>query len=45
VKLTPKGYIEVDRDQNTSQPGIYAVGDVCGRVELTPGLQRLVLCY
>jgi len=31
-----KGYITVDEYQNTSIPGIYALGDVCGEVELTP---------
>ena len=30
------GYIEVDEFQNTSSPGVYALGDVIGRVELTP---------
>ncbi|WP_313317038.1 glutathione-disulfide reductase [Stenotrophomonas sp.] len=36
VKLDGKGAIEVDEYQNTSVPGIYAVGDVAGRVTLTP---------
>ncbi len=36
VKLTEKGYISVDKYQNTSVPGIYAVGDNTGAVELTP---------
>lgn len=31
-----KGYIIVDKYQNTSVPGIYAVGDNTGAVELTP---------
>ncbi|KAI9887592.1 MAG: Glutathione reductase [Watsoniomyces obsoletus] len=31
-----KGLIEVDSYQNTSVPHIYALGDVCGLVELTP---------
>jgi glutathione reductase (NADPH) len=30
------GYIIVDEYQNTSRSGIYALGDVCGKVELTP---------
>jgi glutathione reductase (NADPH) len=30
------GYVRVDEYQNTSVPGIYAVGDVTGRAELTP---------
>ena len=29
-------HIAVDKYQNTNKPGVYAVGDVCGRVELTP---------
>ena len=36
VKLNDKGYIIVDEYQNTSCPGIYAVGDVTGHKELTP---------
>lgn len=36
VELTKKGYIKVDKYQNTSVPGIYAVGDITGAVELTP---------
>lgn len=36
VKTNAKGYIEVDKFQNTSIPGIYAVGDNTGAVELTP---------
>lgn len=36
VKTNEKGYIEVDKYQNTSVPGIYAVGDNTGAVELTP---------
>lgn len=33
---TEKGYIEADDWQNTTVPNIYALGDVTGRVELTP---------
>jgi glutathione reductase (NADPH) len=36
VKLNARGYIEVDEFQNTSVPGIYAIGDVTGQMELTP---------
>lgn len=36
VQLNDKGYIIVDGEQNTTQPGVYALGDVCGRAELTP---------
>lgn len=31
-----KGYIEVDEYQNTSVSSVFALGDVCGSVELTP---------
>lgn len=36
--LTPlkSGHIAVDEFQNTSVKGVLALGDVCGRVELTP---------
>jgi glutathione reductase (NADPH) len=36
VKLDAEGFIAVDRWQNTSTPGIYALGDVTGQAELTP---------
>lgn len=37
VKLGKKGHVEVDSYQNTSVKGIYALGDVTGQAELTPG--------
>lgn len=36
VKLTDRGFIDVDAYQRTSQPSIHALGDVCGKVQLTP---------
>lgn len=36
VKSNEKGYIVVDEFQNTSNSNTYALGDVCGNVELTP---------
>jgi len=36
IKTDARGYIEVDAWQNTSAPGVYALGDNTGRVELTP---------
>jgi glutathione reductase (NADPH) len=36
VETDEKGYIKVDDYQNTSVENIYALGDVTGRVELTP---------
>ena len=36
VALDDRGYVRVDKYQNTNVPGIYAVGDVTGQVELTP---------
>ena len=36
VKLSDRGFIETDKFQNTSVNGVYAVGDVTGRVPLTP---------
>lgn len=36
VQLSKSGGIKVDNNYETSQPGIYAVGDVIERVELTP---------
>ena len=36
IALDAEGHIAVDRYQNTSTPGVYAVGDVTGQAELTP---------
>jgi glutathione reductase (NADPH) len=36
VKLDALGSVATDRWQNTNIPGIYAIGDVTGRLQLTP---------
>jgi len=36
IEVTPDGYVPADAYQNTSVPGVYAVGDVTGRAQLTP---------
>lgn len=36
AKTDAKGYIQVDEFQNTTVEGLYALGDVCGKAELTP---------
>jgi glutathione reductase (NADPH) len=36
VVCSSEGHVVVDRFQNTSTPGVYAVGDVTGQAELTP---------
>lgn len=36
MALNGTGHIQVDKYQNTSTPGIYAVGDITGRIDLTP---------
>ncbi|KAK6337689.1 Glutathione reductase [Orbilia brochopaga] len=36
VKTDANGLIQVDEFQNTSVENVYALGDVCGKVELTP---------
>jgi len=36
VPTTRSGHIVVDDFQNTKASGVYALGDACGRVELTP---------
>jgi len=36
VKLSETGHIVVDQYQNTNVDNIYALGDICGHVELTP---------
>lgn len=39
VKLSHGGFVVVDEYQNTSVEGVYALGDVTGQAELTPGKQ------
>ncbi|MCY4050330.1 MAG: glutathione-disulfide reductase [Gammaproteobacteria bacterium] len=36
LSTNERGFIDTDEFQNTSQPGIYAVGDVTPRAQLTP---------
>ncbi|MBF8808729.1 MAG: glutathione-disulfide reductase [Enterococcus lacertideformus] len=36
VKLDEHGFIKVDKYQNTTDPHIFAVGDVIGKIDLTP---------
>lgn len=36
LEADAKGYIQTDKYQNTAIPGIYAVGDITGRAQLTP---------
>jgi glutathione-disulfide reductase len=36
IKVLPDGSVPVDAYQNTSVPGIHAIGDITGRVPLTP---------
>lgn len=39
IDTDEKGHVIVDEFQNTSRAGIYAVGDVCGKALLTPGMK------
>ena len=36
VEVTEEGFITVDKFQNTTASGIFAVGDVIGKIDLTP---------
>lgn len=36
VRCDSRGMIQVDKYQNTTESGIYAVGDVIGKIDLTP---------
>ncbi|KAI6243929.1 Glutathione reductase [Aphelenchoides fujianensis] len=36
VQTDERGHIKVDEYQNTTKPGIYALGDACGKFQLTP---------
>jgi glutathione reductase (NADPH) len=37
VTVNKKGYVIADEYQETAIPGVYALGDVCGIEQLTPG--------
>lgn len=43
ITTKDNGYIVVDEYQNTASAGVYALGDVCGQAELTPGIQYLFI--
>ncbi|GIT90891.1 glutathione-disulfide reductase [Jannaschia pagri] len=45
VKLNRRGAIEVDEYGQTAVPSIYALGDVIGRVELTPVAIREAIAF
>ena len=45
VTLTERGHIAVNRYSRTSIPNIYAVGDVTGRIELTPVAIHEAMCF
>lgn len=36
VQTDERGYIQVDEFEQTTVPGVYALGDVTGKIELTP---------
>ena len=36
VTHSAAGFIDVDEFQNTREPGVYAIGDIAGKAELTP---------
>jgi glutathione reductase (NADPH) len=44
VKMRKSGHLEVDRYSRTSVPNIYAIGDVTGRLELTPVAIHEAMC-
>ena len=45
VTVKPSGHIVVDRYSRTSIPNIYAIGDVTGRLELTPVAIHEAMCF
>jgi glutathione reductase (NADPH) len=45
VKLDPQHAVIVDEFSQTSQPNIYAVGDVTNRVQLTPVAIHEAMCF
>lgn len=45
VELDARGAIVVDRYSRTTVPGVYAIGDVTGRVTLTPVAIHEAMCF
>jgi glutathione reductase (NADPH) len=45
VAMRPSGRVEVDQYSRTSVPNIFAIGDVTGRVELTPVAIHEATCF
>jgi glutathione reductase (NADPH) len=45
VKLTPRGAVEVDAYSRSSVDNIFALGDVTGRLELTPVAIHEAMCF
>jgi glutathione reductase (NADPH) len=45
VRLTRRGHIDVDKYSRSSVENIYAVGDVTGRLELTPVALHEAMCF
>jgi glutathione reductase (NADPH) len=45
VAMKHSGHIEVDRYSRSSVPNIYAIGDVTGRLELTPVALHEAMCF
>ena len=45
IRTKPSGHIEVDRYSRTSVPSIYAIGDVTGRLDLTPVALHEAMCF
>ena len=44
LKLDKGGHIEVNEFQDTNVPNVHALGDVCGKALLTPGMLS-ELCF
>jgi len=42
ITLSSSGHIAVDEYQNTNVEGVYAIGDVTGQAELTPGMCKVL---
>ncbi len=44
AELTKRGFVQVDEYQNTTVKNLYALGDIAGKMLLTPGLHHKCLC-
>ncbi len=43
AELTKRGFVQVDEFQNTTVKNVYALGDIAGKMLLTPGVTTVFM--